>query len=130
MNTIKYRALAKDGTWRYGYYPYLNVDMGNTRYPLDIFWNNFLHSFRRETLGQWTGLSDKLGKEIYEGDIIRQRSYPGYAINVIDYESESDGSYANWNFSYDLDEFGERPNKEWEVIGNIYENPELLKEIE
>lgn len=73
---------------------------------------------------QFTGLLDKNRKEIYEGDIIKKgdttreikwgKSYDG---------GEYGGIYMGFNFDgYDLEEI-----KESEVIGNIYENPELLK---
>ena len=115
MNAIKYRALAKDGTWRYGSYPCLNVDMGNTIYPMDIFWNSFLSTFRRETLGQWTGLLDKQGKEIYEGDIVRI-TLAGFGIEkdlVVKWEN---GAYKEPMFE----------DYHREIISNIHENPELI----
>jgi len=113
---IKCRALAKDGTWRYGYYPCLNVDMGNTKYPMDIFWNNFLSSFRRETLGQWTGLLDKQGKEIYEGDILNWT-----VCGVVTYEVEGFLAITPLGSRYHISR-----ERNVEVIGNIYENPELV----
>lgn len=141
MNTVKYRALAKDGTWRYGLYPCLDVDMGNLKYPMDVFWNSFLASFRRETLGQWTGLLDKYGKEIYQGDILQYHDYmwnfkvEQIHIGVVRWQ--------DWNGAFDcerriIDGKEVKPEHglpgiqfKWqaEVIGNIYENPHLLKEI-
>lgn len=126
MNTVKYRALAKDGTWRYGIYPCLNnVDMGNTKYPMDIFWNKFLSSFRRETLGLWTVKLDKHGKEIYEGDVLSREAMLNWLVEW------RDGGFVSKNItgiyearSYPLTQAscGDR-----EVIGNIHSNPELLE---
>lgn len=83
-----------------------------------------------ETIGQYTGLKDKNGTEIFEGDILKK---DGCWSIRIEYE---DGTY----WIKDLDKT--RYNNEitcipislfdintWEVIGNIYENPELLKEV-
>lgn len=71
-------------------------------------------------LMQFTGLLDKNGKEIYEGDIVRV--WVGeheVREKVVEWEKEelswSIGGYHG--FDYDI----------FEVIGNIYENPELIK---
>lgn len=71
---------------------------------------------------QYTGLKDKHSKEIYEGDILKQQHVDSsdFEIHVVEYE---DG---DWSYTYWKQEGGWEPNQEWEVIGNIYENPELL----
>lgn len=64
---------------------------------------------------QFTGLSDRSGKEIYEGDICKQN-------NLIDIIQWNNGSY--W---YNWLEGSQIENSNIEIIGNIYENPELVK---
>lgn len=71
----------------------------------------------------YTGLRDKNGKEIYEGDIL-QTDEDQHFDGVVEYDEE----YGTWNYSYAILEFADEPNKYWGVIGNIYENPELLED--
>jgi hypothetical protein len=79
-----------------------------------------------ETVGQYTGLQDKNGKEVYEGDIIqiKDHAFQG-AMNI-------DGNYEVYYNDYmelccgGLILFRQLPYLT--VIGNIYENPELLEE--
>ena len=66
---------------------------------------------------QFTGLKDKNGKEIYEGDII-SGGYGGN--NVVEYDGAAFSPFAITG-----SELVDDPEKV-EVIGNIYENPELL----
>ena len=81
-----------------------------------------------ETVGQDTGLKDKNGKEIYEGDIIEKTYYSYHQpecseLFEIKYEGLSfhfehiKGSTFHLPFTEDI-----------EIIGNIHENPELLEE--
>lgn len=86
-------------------------------------------------LMQYTGLKDTNGKEIYEGDIIRSR-YPAYndepERDYIYYVGFEMGGYylktKGSSFSHGLGyEITKAMNPKIEVIGNIYENPELME---
>ena len=82
-----------------------------------------------ETVGQYTGLDDKNGKEIYEGDVVYCQTKYGKAKAIIKF---IDGKFAAyWNSALTHPENGHHIacyeiNKRFEVIGNIYHNPELL----
>lgn len=90
----------------------------------------------RYILNQFTGLKDKNGKEIYEGDIIAKRNgkfyqtqdkkhYPVFeCFEKVQWKEEKGNLnlIGWWPFNGDNDRY-----KEFEIIGNIYENPELLE---
>lgn len=79
------------------------------------------------TVGQFTGLLDKNGSKIFEGDIVTGADFDeedGYAKIVWDEKTARFNIEAK-SVAYDFDNY--RGN-EIEVIGNIYDNPELIKE--
>jgi len=81
-------------------------------------------------LMQFTGLKDKNGKEIYEGDVIQWEEQEDWSTNV--YKKTAEVKFVDGAFRTHT-EFTSNENNlgivaTWgEVIGNIYENPELLK---
>lgn len=79
----------------------------------------------RETLGQYTGLHDKNGKEIYEGDIVKYRDSRGQHIEKVIFDKGCFYAGMHWGSSTRV-----APKlintRITEVIGNIYDNPELL----
>jgi uncharacterized phage protein (TIGR01671 family) len=75
-------------------------------------------------LMQYTGLKDKNGKEIYDRDIVKMKSYSDDQLVVFD-EMTMTGCGCHNGYGYELPQENNDPD-EWEIIGNIYENPELL----
>lgn len=89
---------------------------------------------------QYTGLRDKSGREIYEGDIVVKHDYPFHSEGMRNYIGIVNWAYAAWY--YDLQPVSDRvrgaavggmmdddglEGSDFEIIGNTYENPELLE---
>ena len=73
---------------------------------------------------EFTGLLDKNGEEIYEGDIVRF----GFANNLTTHEVVFDKNFMCRDMIHNRREVGMREfwSDRLEIIGNIYENPELI----
>ncbi len=86
-------------------------------------WNEISPSFE---LMQYTGLKDKNGKGIYEGDIVQFISEESRAFNEIVFW---DNEMLCWGLKAPTynEPLSDMIDEDGEVIGNIYENPELLK---
>ena len=88
-------------------------------------------------LMQYTGLEDKNRQEIYEGDILCGHLYGEDKTEVVEWDASYEGDSHPYSgflvmldslFDDDLSNPDPRPIIDGEVIGNIYENPDLIKE--
>lgn len=86
-----------------------------------------------ETLGQFTGLTDKNGKKIFEGDIVRRFNIRG--LEVMRYAVKWNTDCCMFALACEDTYLGEYDSdftvfygEEFEIVGNVHDNPELLKE--
>lgn len=88
------------------------------------------HEANEVDLMQCTGLTDKNGVEIYEGDIVQlvDLGHGNLGQYEVEFNDESAGfvMYFNQEIRHFIDHYSE---DEIEVIGNIYENPELVEAV-
>ncbi|ODS87276.1 MAG: hypothetical protein ABS44_11710 [Chryseobacterium sp. SCN 40-13] len=138
MRTIKFRGLRTDGkgweignliNWHQALKPRIiwYTEHGEHAQELDFEETNFEVS--PESVGQFTGLHDKNGKEIYEGDLLTLDSYNFRYLKDTIWEviySESDTMFKFKN-NKNSRETGRYGFHSFYVIGNIHENPELVK---
>ena len=102
MRAIKFRGMF-EGVWWYAT-------------PEDWEWEQFWAVVDKKTVGQYTGWQDHKRQEVYEGDIVQIGNYRG----VIVWDTINDGWRVRVHDTYNL------RNNEMVVIGNIYEQPELV----
>ena len=137
MREILFRGKSVNDYWIYGnfnFYPDINRTFirKNNKELLPSFQTSLEEEVSKNTIGQYTGLTDKNGKKIFEGDIIKH-----FNSNIPEqfevYQVEFDTNrcmyvgrlHKNW-----AAELRKGLEQHYEVIGNIHDNPELLKERE
>ena len=132
MTEILFRGKRIDtGQWVYGFYAkelqgqhYILADEG------DFYDGPMLTMVEiiPETVGQYTGLDDKNGVKIFEGDVVRYLNSIESGNGVVKYDACA--FLFNW---IDIDEIDSllryfQCSKELEVIGNVHDNPEAMGE--
>lgn len=128
-NTRIYRGKRKDdGAWVFGWYceyPFGRCPLKSAIIPASDAIEGYHHfvEIDPDTIGQFTGLLDKTGKEIYEGDVLSGMFLFSMPIDgVVAFRDGAFGLLIHRGEAEDFTAFTSICNIEWEVIGNITDN--------
>ena len=127
MREILFRGKRKEnGYWiDGGFCEYRNFS-GEQVY--NIIHNGYSNEVIPETVGQYTGLTDKNGTKIFEGDIVED--FIPFNMGLYDtnkYLVEYSDSLCGFKPFCESDHYGDTIIEQCKIIGNIHDNPELLK---
>ena len=147
MREIKFRAKDIDsGLWVYGNYVKYNEDDGELIHCIvseercQVSAELVYTQVDPTTIGEFTGLQDKNGKEIYDGDILKN-NLSKFLFALVCWH-QNGYFFCDWNMgrhpsNYKCNEYAplgevlkfqiDGKKVEFEVIGNVFDNPELLK---
>lgn len=130
MRTIKFRGKrVENGEWVYGYLQKYQETHASRLCICAVSvrtWRDaLLYEVVPDTVGQFTGLLDKNGKEIYEGDVVNFDNY----LQGRSYVEFDRGCFwvASHNYTTTLTY---RVSLHTHIVGNIHDNPELMKQNE
>lgn len=114
MREILFRGKRADnGEWVYGYF---YEDIGSFIKERASSVSTNTHLVDPSTVGQYTGLTDKNGKRIFEGDLL-----------VLATSRTHEVKFADGSFYMEGTTFPFRYGGKFTIIGNIHDNPELLE---
>ena len=127
MRTIKFRGKTLfGGNWIYGDLIQNKTFNKYAIVPQDNEWHDYpLFEVDPKTIGQFTGVKDSVGRDIYEGDIMEEEHSSIKTLGVV--------NFSNGQFLIDYKRKGKYRIDERigyygaNVIGNIYDNPELIE---
>lgn len=134
MREIKFRGKrVTNGEWVYGYYVQYE-HMGNVKHIIVTSWSQVCvssydvrgYQVIPETVGQYTGLTDRDGIKIYEGDVLRNVDNP--IVDHLPFKviwSKHHGAWFWWD-EVGTDHLYQSVTNGCEVIGNIHDNAELM----
>lgn len=127
LDNLKFRAISmcRGEHWVYGLPRHYASNPHTEKWTLYDPQTGIETDIEPETLGQFTGLFDKDGNEIYEGDIMAIEAPFSMLYREVKY-SEVKGAWIavtdySWNYLHEI-------NTTYKVVGNIHDNPELLKQ--
>lgn len=126
MREIKFRGYNEfEKRWVYGYglHQSIFIDGSSNAYVTASIREVFIVD--KESAGQYTGIKDKNGVEIYEGDIVETTRGLNHIIGAVIYRKAS--WYIQSKEGYNVRLISIFSTAENKIIGNVYENKELLE---